>query len=125
MADPAQQATAFRVLRRLYELRAFERSHLPFLRTFEERDLLCEIGRRQAEGRPLHLKELPLLGIGSVATMQRRLRRLRRQGAVRQRPRAQDRRTVELVLDPKVLAALAACETLFARNTPTGDRDVR
>lgn len=82
--------------------RAFEKRHLGFLRTLADRDLVCEIGYRQHE-RPMTLKEALLLGVGSVATVQRRLRRLRHLGAVQHRRSERDGRAVELVLSPRLL----------------------
>jgi hypothetical protein len=97
----------------LHALREFERRHLPFLRTLEDCDLVCEIGYRQARGRPLTLKELMLLGLGSVPTMQRRLRRLRQLKVIVQYRCATDRRAVELVLSPKVVKTIGLCEDLL------------
>jgi hypothetical protein len=98
---------AFAALGSLCELRAFERRHLPFVRTLEERDLICAIGQAQAAGKPLTMKEAFLLGLGSVATVQRRLRHLKRHGAIQQKPCEHDRRVVELLLAPKLLKAIA------------------
>jgi DNA-binding MarR family transcriptional regulator len=74
-----------------------------------------EIGYRQAAGRPITLSELMLLGIASVPTIQRRLRRLRELGVVLQRRCRDDRRAVELLLAPKVIRAIAGCEELLRR----------
>lgn len=93
-------SSVFRLLR---DMRALEKRHLAFLETLEDRDLVCEIGWHQAEGRPLTLKKLFLLDVGSVATVQRRLRRLRRLGLVVQRRCEHDRRSIELTLSPKLL----------------------
>jgi DNA-binding MarR family transcriptional regulator len=73
-----------------------------FVRTLEDRDLLYEIGYHQSVGKPLSVKHLLLLGLGSVATVQRRLRHLRRAGAIRHRRSRADRRALELTLAPKV-----------------------
>jgi|SRR6185295_9120405 len=83
-------------------LREFERRQLAFIRTIEDRDLLYEIGYHQAMGRPLSVKHLLLLGLGSLATVQRRLRHLRRAGAIRQRRSRADRRALELTLAPRI-----------------------
>jgi DNA-binding MarR family transcriptional regulator len=97
----------------LRALREFERRHLPFLQTLEDCDLVREIGYRQARGRPLTLKELMLLGLGSVSTMQRRLRRLRELKVIVQYRCATDRRAVALVLAPKVVKTIGLCEDLL------------
>jgi len=83
-------------------LREFERRELAFIRTLEDRDLVYEIGYHQAIRKPLKVKELLLLGLGSIATVQRRLRHLRRTGAIRQRRSNADRRALELTLTPRV-----------------------
>jgi hypothetical protein len=114
--DHREKEAAHRALASLLAGRAFERTHLPFLATLEERDLLCEIGHRQVRGEPLTMKQVFLLGIGSVATIQRRLRRLRRLGAVQQLRRRDDRRTVEVTLAPKVLKAFASYAAVLAAN---------
>jgi DNA-binding MarR family transcriptional regulator len=113
-----EKEAAHRALARLLAGRAFERAHLPFVVTLEERDLICEIGHRQARGAPLSMKQVFLLGIGSVATVQRRLRRLRRLGAIQQKRREDDRRTVEVTLTPKVLKVFATYDSLLTPDTP-------
>ena len=90
------------IFRALRAIRAFEKRELPFLETLEDRDLVVEIGYHQAAGVPVTLKQLFLLDIGSVATVQRRLRRLRRLGMVQQRRSAKDARALELSLSPKL-----------------------
>lgn len=93
---------AFECLGMLCRGRAFERKNLQFLETLEDRDLLYEIGHRQLT-QPLTLKEALLLGFGSIATVQRRLRRLRELGAIQTRRSTSDGRAVELLLSPRVL----------------------
>lgn len=63
---------------------------------------MCEIGFRQFD-KPMALKEALALGIGSVATVQRRLRRLRKLGVVQQQRSRRDARAVELLLSPRVM----------------------
>ena len=93
---------AFECLGLLCRGRAFEKSNLNFLQTLEDRDLLCEIGLRQHTA-PMTLKQVLLQGFGSVATVQRRLRRLREMGAIIARRSKNDGRAVELVLSPRVM----------------------
>jgi hypothetical protein len=88
--------------RKLRALRNFERKHLQFLVTLEDFDVVREIGFHHAAGKPLTLKLLCLLGIGSEATIQRRLARLKRLGVVRQTRSARDKRRVELAVSPEV-----------------------
>ena len=100
-----------RVFERLRALRVFEKQHLGFLRTIEDHNLVTEIGYHQAEGRPLTLKQLFLLDVGSVATVQRRLRRLKQLGIVHQRRADHDGRAVELTLTPKCIKLFEKYET--------------
>jgi len=102
-----------RVFERLRALRTFEKQHLGFLRTIEDHNLVREIGFHQAEGVPLTLKQLFLLDIGSVATVQRRLRRLKQLGVIEQRKSSDDGRAIELTLSAKTIKAFEKCEPLF------------
>ncbi len=104
---------AFRAIARLRELRAFEKTHFRGAATPEARDLLYEIGYRQAARRPLTVKQALLLEVGSVATVQRRLRELRHLGIVQQKRSAADARVQELTLSDKSLAIFAACDDLM------------
>jgi hypothetical protein len=100
---------------RLKALRAFERTHLPFLKTIEDFDLICEIGFHQERGATITLKELFLADIGAVATIQRRLARLRRLGVVKHLRHDGDGRVVELMLSPDVWAVYRRYALLLAR----------
>ena len=104
---------AFRAIARLRELRAFEKDHFAGARTPEDRDLLYEIGWRQGSRRPLTMKEAILLNAGSIATVQRRLRALRRLGVIQQRRSESDRRVQELTLSAKTLTAFARCDDVL------------
>lgn len=104
-----------RVFERLRALRSFEKQHLGFLRTLEDHNLVREIGYHQVEGKALTLKMLFLLDVGSVATVQRRLRRLKQLGIVHQRRSDADRRAVELTLSAKCLKVFERYEGLFRR----------
>lgn len=103
------------VFKKLRRLRNFERRSLRFLRTMEDIDVLCEIGIHQEQGRPLTMKELHRLHLGSVPTMQRRLRRLRQYGAVASRRTERDGRAVELRITPRALKLFSRYATLLAR----------
>src|SRR5690606_42105780 len=80
----------------------------------EDHDLVCEIGYCQAKGEPITVKQIFLLGLGSVATVQRRLGRLRRLGVIHQRRCPRDRRSVEVTLSPKAVKAFAQYEALLS-----------
>lgn len=101
---------------RLREIRAFERRNLGFLATCEDHDLLWEIGWHQAQGRPLTVKRIFLLGLGSVPTVQRRLARLRRLGVIARQRCEQDRRSVEVTIAPKVMKVLAQYRDLLGQD---------
>jgi DNA-binding MarR family transcriptional regulator len=103
------------VFTKLRTLRSFQRSRLRFLRTLEDLDVLCEIGLHQEKGRPLTMKELHRLHLGSVPTMQRRLRRLRQFGAVASRRTERDGRAVELRITPRALKLFNRYATLLGR----------
>jgi DNA-binding MarR family transcriptional regulator len=111
-----------RVFDRLRALKEFERQHLDVLATVEDHNLVREIGYHQSRGRALTLKQLFLLDIGSVATVQRRLRRLRQLGVVQQRRAQVDRRSVELMLAPKYVKLFERYGSLMA-GEPAGTGD--
>jgi DNA-binding MarR family transcriptional regulator len=114
-----------RVFAQLRALAAFPRRNLPFLQTLEDHDLVVAIGHYQVLGTPLTLKQLLTQGIGSVATVQRRLQRLKRLGVVQQRPSETDRRAVELTLSPACVKAFGQLGALMpgaSAAPPTGDR---
>jgi hypothetical protein len=103
-----------RIFKRLKVLAEFRKSHLPFVTTLEDMDLMREIGLHQAEGEPLTLKLLFLKGIGSVATVQRRLTRLKRLGVVHQSKADHDKRLVKLTISPQVWRLFARMGRLMA-----------
>jgi len=104
---------AFRsVFMALRALRALEKRNVPYLRTLEDRDLLCEIGYHQAGGRPLCLKQVLLLGLGSASTVQRQIRRLVQAGAISLMPSRSDGRMLEVTLTPAALRGFATLARL-------------
>jgi len=107
------------VFAKLRALRVFEKRHLDFLQTLEDFDLVREIGYHQERGDPLTMKALYLLDLASVATVQRRLRRLRQFGAVQQIRSESDGRALELCLTPKVQKTFARYAELLATG-PSG-----
>lgn len=105
---------------KLRAVRLFERAHLGALKKVEDFDLVREIGYHQEKGTPLTMKMLFLLDLGSVATIQRHLRRLRKMGLIVQKQWAKDRRAVELFLSPKLLKTFVKyAEVLSARHEET------
>jgi DNA-binding MarR family transcriptional regulator len=102
-----------RLFEKLRALRAFEKPHVDFAGTVEDYHLIGEIGSHQAKGKPLTLKQLSLLDIGSIATVQRRLRQLKELGLVKHRRAANDRRAIELTLSPKCVRIFATYDTLM------------
>jgi DNA-binding MarR family transcriptional regulator len=111
--------TTFRKLR---ELRLFQRRQLPSLRSIEDFDVVLEIGYHQELGDPLTLKRLFLQNVGSVATVQRRLGRLKRLGIVLQKRSEHDRRNLELMVSPAVRRLYRRMGRLLAQGAvrPTG-----
>ena len=93
---------------RLQEVRAFAREHLDFLRTTQDYDLVNEIGLRSANGAPLTVNQALRLNLGSVATVQRQIRRLRKIGVIAVERSPVDGRVVNIKLTPKALKALTA-----------------
>jgi DNA-binding MarR family transcriptional regulator len=84
----------------------------------EDAHLIGEIGYQQGKGKPLTLKQLSLLDVGSIATIQRRLRRFKEFGLVQHRRVASDRRAVEFMLSPKCLRIFAKYDTLLNSKRP-------
>jgi DNA-binding MarR family transcriptional regulator len=104
---------------KLRELRAFEREHLQFLKTIEDYALVGEVAYRQASGTPLTMNAVLRLELGSVATMQRQLRRLRQAGVISVERSEGDRRVVIVRLTPKAMKSLTAyAELLGTRVNP-------
>lgn len=107
-----------RVFAKLRAVADFRRRNLPEIRTAQDEDLVREIGYHQVLGAPLTLKQLMLLGIGSSATTERRLRRLKRLGVVRGRRSPVDGRVVELTLSASCMRAYSRFDALLAQAGP-------
>jgi DNA-binding MarR family transcriptional regulator len=101
---------------KLRALREFERRHLKQLTTVEDLDLVCEIGFHQEQGQPLSIKQLYLLNLASVATIQRRLRRLRQLGIITPHRSDSDARSVVLTISPKLMKVYARYGEILASN---------
>ncbi len=100
----------------LHLLRTFERRHFPFVRTLEDLDMLNLIGLHQERGVSLTLKQMLSFDIGSVATLERRLARLKKLGIVIQSRSEVDKRNVELKLSPKTNRIFQRYSALIASN---------
>ncbi len=90
----------------LRKIRAFERLHLPFLKSLIDFDILIDIGFVEEQGQPLTLKQLLLLKIGSRSTVRRRLARLIEQGIIIRRKHANDHRASHLLISPSTVKLL-------------------
>lgn len=91
------------IFERLIRIREFERRSLPQLETLEDYDIVIEIGFHQKAGNPLTFKALLRDEIGAVATVRRRVQRLRALGLVLSTKSTLDRRATFLTLSPELL----------------------
>jgi len=91
----------------------FRRQQMPFVKSLEDLGIIWEIGFHQEADHPLTLQLLFRREIGTVATIQRRLSRLKRLGVVRQSRATHDKRLVTLMLDPALLRKLNRLSLLF------------
>jgi DNA-binding MarR family transcriptional regulator len=94
-----------KIFKKLRSLRDLERKLLPFVLTVEDRDIVLEIGYHSEIRRPIGVKQLHTLRIGSESTIRRRLNRLRKKGLVQQQRADHDRRNLNLKLHASVQAA--------------------
>jgi len=104
-----------RIFARLTQISEFRRRHLPFIQTLEDLDLVREIGLHQSQGRSATLKILLLRAVASVATVQRRLSRLKRLGVVHQFKAKHDKRLATLTLSPAVWRTYGRLSRLMLR----------
>ena|SRR5579859_3127405 len=102
------------VFAKMRAVRAYKDEHLHHLQTVTDYRLIEEIGYHQERGAPLTMKGLYLLGLASVATVQRRLKKLREAGAIVTSRGGDDGRVVELTLAPKMYKAYSRYATLLA-----------
>jgi DNA-binding MarR family transcriptional regulator len=87
----------------LRKIRNSERTHLPFLKTVIDFDIVLEIGYGEERGRPLTLKRLYLRDICSPGTMRRRLARLVANGIVTRERHPSDGRASLLLIPAATL----------------------
>ena len=89
-------------LMQLRTRRQLGRRYLPFLKTWADFDIACEIGYHELCGTPLTVKQLMLLDIAPSVTVFRRLERLCTFGVVLRTRALRDGRVHELRLTPAV-----------------------
>lgn len=70
------------IFHKLGRLAAYERQHMRFIQTNEDRDILVAIGRANETGKPIGLKQLVLASGIATSTLIRRLKRLMASGVV-------------------------------------------
>jgi hypothetical protein len=104
-ATPQMHRNHLIIFRTLRSLRALQRRYLPYLETLEDLGIVREIGFNQEAGKPITLKRLFLEKIGSVATVQRRVRRLKRLGIILQERSQHDKRNLKLTISPQCRSA--------------------
>jgi DNA-binding MarR family transcriptional regulator len=101
------------IFSRLQNMRHFQTRHLAFLQTYEDFDLVVLIGLHQSQGQQITMKQIGAFGIGSTATLQRRVARLKRLGIIIPKPLESDRRNVTLELSAKVQRIFLRYESLL------------
>jgi DNA-binding MarR family transcriptional regulator len=82
----------------LRQIRHFERSQLPFLKSILDFDLVIEIGYAEEIGQPLTQKQVLLLNLSSRTTVRRRLASLVARGVVKRRKNVRDQRSSLLTI---------------------------
>lgn len=113
-----------RIFEHLHRLRSFEQRQLPHLKTIEDFDMVRAIGLHQERGETLTLKRLFTFDIGTVATLQRRLARLKRLGVVVHKRSDLDRRNFDLKLSPRTIAVYERYARLPGWQPQTEDQKV-
>jgi len=90
----------------LKQIREFERRQLPFLKTVVDFDIVVEIGYAEEQEKPLTLKQLLLLNLGSRTTVRRKLARLIEEGIVARRKHSSDHRASLLTISASTVRLL-------------------
>ena len=91
----------------LKKVRELERTQLPFIRSVIDFDILIEIGYAEEIRRPMTLKQVLLLNLSSRTTVRRRVLKLIKEGVVRRRADANDRRSSLLTISSSNLKLMA------------------
>jgi hypothetical protein len=100
------KAQAVELFAALRKMREFEKLQMPFIKSLIDFDIIIEIGYAQEMRKPLSPKPLFLMNIGSISTVRRRLAELTRQGIVKRRVDARDRRSDILSISSSGLKVL-------------------
>jgi len=107
----------------LRNLICLEERFLPFIETIEDRNIATFVGYYDALcDAPLTLKQLFLLNLGSVATIQRRLARLVAAGIIVKRRDMSDRRNVTLHLSSEMTRTYQRYGAAFRAANASGER---
>jgi DNA-binding MarR family transcriptional regulator len=104
-----------KIFEKLNAIRSYQRTHLLFLESLEDYDIVCEIGAAQEAGKFMTAKQLLLCDLGAPATLRRRLERMVKMGIVTKRRNVHDGRMAELRLAPDILRAYAKLGKLVDR----------
>ena len=84
----------------LWLLSIFQRKHLPMFQTLVDYSIAIEVGFHQKNGNPLTLKQLFLLNLAPLSTVQRRLNRLIDLEIIDKDANPIDGRMIELKISP-------------------------
>ena len=110
-----------KIFSQLSDIIGFERRYLPFIETIEDRDIAALIGYHDVpKNSPLTVKQLFLLNVGSIATVQRRLTRLVTMGIVQKKRDDRDRRMLTLHLTPDAKAMYQRYEAALSNGEDNG-----
>ena len=115
---------AVRVFLAIATIRRFEQSRLPVNLTLVDLAIIHEIGFHQQDGALVTLKTLHRAAIGSPATVQRCISKLKRLGVIVDVKAHADRRLTSLTLSPAVIKLYRSCDTALQRVLP-GIRSAR
>src|SRR5471032_1624435 len=107
----------------LQKVRYFHRRNLSFMLTMEDLYMVIAIGANQERGVQVRVKHLFGIGIGSAATLQRRLARLKRLGVVIQKRLESDRRHIDLELSPQITRVFRRYSALITSNDLSSRRE--
>ncbi len=88
----------------LWHARQFTRSHMPFIESLEDWDIILLIGLYQERGAMICLKDIYSYSLGSAPTIERRISRMKNLGVILDATDNKDRRRVWLRLSPKMIA---------------------
>ena len=94
-----------RIFEKLHSVRTYQRTHMPYLESLEDYDIVCEIGHAQEKGKAFTPSHLLACQLGSPATVRRRLTRLVKLKVVVSKPHAEDGRLVLLSLSRGTIKA--------------------